>query len=403
MGKMIGGIFLVVGISIGAAILALPVTTAPSGFIPATLLMFACWAFMTFNAFLVLEANLWLPENSNMISMAKTTLGLPGQILAWFSYCALLYSLLAAYIAAGSDVFGNLLLLTGIHTSSIINSLLFVGILGFVVYRGIKLIDYVNRALILIKLGSFLLLMLMVSHYVQWTHLQTWYPSRLFSCLLVAITAFGFASIVPSLRVYFHGDTRKLRRVILTGSLITLFFNILWVLVILGSLPLEGANGLLAVLHSGKTTSQLIMSLSQLTQNGWVMSIVRMFTSFSVATSFLGVALSLSDFLADGLHLAKKGWDNCWIYTITFLPPLLIVLFYPGVFIAALNYAGTFCGILIALLPTLMVWFGRYHKNMPSSFRVFGGKPLIIISFIGSCFIVGFGIIQEFHLIAMDM
>src|SRR3990167_1825985 len=84
--KLIGSILLIVGTSIGAGMLALPIATAELGFLGSLILLFVCWFIMTSGAFLLLEANLWLPQNSNIISMARVTIGPIGQIIAWIAY-----------------------------------------------------------------------------------------------------------------------------------------------------------------------------------------------------------------------------------------------------------------------------------------------------------------------------
>ena len=177
MGKLIGGILLIVGTSIGAGILALPVTTSEAGFISSSILLFLCWVLMTFSALLILEVNLWLPENSHMISMAKKTLGLPGQIVAWLTYLGLLYALLAVYMSGGTDVLNSLLGLVGIPTQNWFDTLLFTVVLGSVVYLGTRTIDYVNRGLMFVKLGSFLILLLLILQ-----HLYFWEFCRCIHC-----------------------------------------------------------------------------------------------------------------------------------------------------------------------------------------------------------------------------
>jgi tyrosine-specific transport protein len=82
-------------------------------------------------------------------------------------------------------------------------------------------------------------------------------------------------------------------------------------------------------------------------------------------TAFLGVSLGLFDFLADGLKLHKTGYHGKILVLITFLPPLLVVLLYPGIYLQALNYAGFCCVILLLLLPSLMAWKDR--ENDPDS------------------------------------
>ena len=89
--KLIGGILLIVGTSIGGGMLALPIATSYLGFYGSLLLFVGCWLVMTSAALLLLEVNLWLPENSNLISMAKATIGQSGQIVAWLVsyYCCI--------------------------------------------------------------------------------------------------------------------------------------------------------------------------------------------------------------------------------------------------------------------------------------------------------------------------
>ena len=94
------------------------------------------------------------------------------------------------------------------------------------------------------------------------------------------------------------------------------------------------------------------------------------------------------DFLADGFQVEKKGRVNFFVCCAALIPPLCIVLINPGIFIAALAYAGIYCVILLIVLPALMVWRGRYHKKIATGYQVFGGKPLLVILLICSALII---------------
>ncbi|MDF2868136.1 MAG: tyrP 1 [Gammaproteobacteria bacterium] len=380
MNKMIGAILLIVGTSIGGGMLALPVATAAGGFLNACILMFACWLAMTFCAFLILEVNLWLPINSNMISMAKITLGQIGQLIAWFTYLLLLYSLLAAYISSGSDVLHSLLTKLNLDLPMWITSVAVVVLLGAVVYQGISAIDYVNRGFMFIKLGAYSLLVVLAIPHVNLNLLPLGELHHMLGAVTVVITSFGYATVIPSLRAYFKGDVKKLRLVILIGSLIPLFCYILWVFVIQANIPSKGTTGLISIAASGREVSMLTHALTTAIHTQWVITCANIFTSICVATAFLGVALCLADFLSDGLQIEKKAWGNVKIHALTFLPPLAIILFYPGAFLIGLSYAGIFCIILLMLLPPLMVWSGRYYKKIARGYRVAGGKPALVIT-----------------------
>src|SRR6476620_6910984 len=139
--KMLGGVLLIAGTCIGGGMLGLPIATAPGGLLNASLLFIICWILMTFTALLTLEVTLCFPKNSNVISMAKATLGVPGAILCWTVYLFFLYALVSAYIAGGQDVLHGLLNAAGLKLPIWSCGVLFVFLFGTVVMAGIKHVD----------------------------------------------------------------------------------------------------------------------------------------------------------------------------------------------------------------------------------------------------------------------
>lgn len=392
--KLIGCILLIIGTSIGAGMLALPIATATLGFIGSVILLFGCWFVMTAGALLILEANLWLPQNSNLISMAKATTGPIGQLVAWASYLLLLYSLLCAYIGGGSDLFHNLLVINHFDVPNWISALVFSLIFGTVVYQGIRAVDYVNRGLMFVKLGAYVLVVLLLTPSISLDKLAMGDMRMMSSAtaIMVTITSFGYAAIVPSLRIYFAGDIRKLKIAIFIGSLIPLVFYILWDAAIMGVIPLHGAQSLTSIMHSPNSTSELVNTLNAVAAHESITFFVKLFTAICVVTSFLGVALCLTDFLADGLQIEKQGMGSVLIHLLTFVPPLAIVLFFPNVFIQALAYAGVYCVVLLILLPAWMVWCGRYKRRIAKGYTVFGGKWLLSLLIVFSLIMTIYGL-----------
>lgn len=362
--KFIGGLLLIVGTSIGGGMLALPVSMAEVGFTNSIFFLILCWLVMTIGALLILEVNLRLPAGSNMISMAKLTLGLPGQIIAWLSYLLLLYTLLAAYISGGSDVLNGLLSQINLNSPNWLTSLAFTGIFSIVVYNGIRSVDYVNRGLMFGKLGVYLILVVIISPHMSISSLTNGSMQAITGSLMILITSFGFASIIPSLREYFDDDIKTLRKVVLLGSLVPLSCYILWDAVIMGVVQREGADGLMALMSNEHATTGLTKSLSNAVHNQWITGFFSFFTSICMITAFLGVSMGLYDFLADGLKLKKMGMQGKSTLLLTFMPPLAMVLFQPGIYMHALGYAGICCVILLLLLPAVMTW--RVRKIDPT-------------------------------------
>lgn len=390
--KIIGGILLIVGTSIGAGMLALPLATAQLGFLGSLILLVVCWSIMTVGALVLLEVNLWMPQNSNLVTMAKKTIGPVGQIISWITYLLLLYSLLCAYIAGGSDLFHDTLHDHGMEIPRWVASFILTFVLGLIVYFGIRMVDYANRGLMVIKLGSYILLVLLLMPFVSYEHLATGDIRTITSAvaITVTITSFGYAAIIPSLRVYFAGDVKKLRKTILIGSLIPLICYIAWDMAIMGIIPLHGNGGLIAITKANASTSDFVDTLSATVNRGSVTFLARLFTCICMVTSFLGVALCLADFLADGLQVEKKGMNNFFVHLLTFLPPLGIVLFYPNAFVTALQYAGIYCLVLLILLPAWMAWRGRYVKGLASGYKVFGGKSLLLGMMVFALFMIAY-------------
>lgn len=386
--KIIGGVLLIVGTSIGGGMLALPISTAAAGMTNSIFFLIACWLVMTMGALLVLEVNLRLPAGSNMVSMAKSTLGLPGQIIAWTTYLFLLYSLLAGYISGGTDVFNSLLHAAHINLPSEITSLIFTLLFSFIIYGGIRIVDYVNRGLMFGKLGIYLVLVIIIIPYIDFPKLSGGSLKAITGSLMILITSFSFATIVPSLREYFEEDIQSLRRVIILGSFVPLICYIIWNAVIMGVVEREGTNGLLALMNSDHPTSGLTQAISIAANSKWITGFFSFFTSICMLTAFLGVSLGLFDFLADGLNLRKNGAQGKFTLALTFLPPLVVVLINPAIYLQALSYAGVCCVILLLLLPAVMAWRGRQTDSENRLILVRGGNAGLAIIIVIAMFLL---------------
>ena len=351
---------------------------------------------MTIGALLVLEVNLSFPAGSNIITMAKATLGLPGQIMAWITCLFLLYTLLSAYISGGSDMLNSLLVQANIHLPSWVTSTLFTLVFGMVIYNGINTVDYLNRGLMFGKLGIYLLLVLIISPHVQPANLNNGSLPAITGSLMILVTSFGFASIVPSLRAYFEDDVHMLRKVIIFGSLIPLVCYIVWLVVIMGTVEREGSDGLIALMSSEHAASGLTSALGHSVQSVWIHGFFEFFASICILTAFLGVSLGLFDFVADGFKLKKKGRDGRKVFALTFLPPLVIVLIKPGVYLHALSYAGICCVLFLLLLPIMMAWRGRKIVPMDNHIAVVpGGQLGLMLMGVAGIILLGISILTN--------
>lgn len=386
MNRMIGGTLLVSGTTIGAGMLALPIVTGIAGFIPAIFLLISCWILMSFTGLLMLEVNLWMKkEDANLITMARFTLGKWGEWISWGAYMFLLYALTTAYIAGSTPIIiGAIKAFTGVLLPSYFGALILLLIFSIAVYKGTESVDYLNRVLMLCLAILYFLLVYFLTPYVSYAPLSQSDWSSLSCAAPVVLTAFGFHIIIPTLSSYLDHDVKELKYTILIGSFIPLIVYSIWVFLSLGIIPadqiafghLEGLNG-----------AQL---MNQVFESFYLGMILHLFSFFVIITSFLGVSLSLSDFLADGLQIKRNKRGKLLLYSLTFLPPTFFSMLYPRAFLSALEYAGAFgVVVLLCLMPALMVWRGRYYLKLPKIYQAPGGKlALLLVIALSICIIL---------------
>ena len=392
-----GSALIIGGTAIGAGMLGLPMATGSLGFWIASLAFFGSFLYMLLSLFFLLEATLMCSkEEGDLISMVKERLGSGGGIVAWFSFLLLLYAVAAAYLSGGGSLLATWLgHLFSIEIAPAAGLFLFLVCFGCIVVFETRSLDFFNRICMLGLFISFAILIGFGVPHVKKDHLAEGSLRDLPLALPIIALSFTSHIIVPSLRSYLRNNVSKLKRALFWGSLIPLAFYLVWEWLVIGMLPLEGKQGLLALKSSPYPVAELTAALTQKTGTHLIGILVGAFSFFAIVTSFFGVALSLYNFLADGLRIKKTKTGKLGLLVLMFTPPTLFALFFPTGFLLALGYAGVFVAILYGLLPALMVWKGRYRDQKKTPFRVFGGKVTLIVLFLGSLAIIAFQLLHR--------
>lgn len=374
------GIFLVCGTSIGTGILGIPMSTAETGFMYSTIAFLLCWIFTTIASLYLLEANLWIKNDTSLSSMAKILLGTPGKNTIWLLNLILLYALLCLYLLAGSSwlsLFAKHSLNIEITTNSSLLGVLTVAII--IVFFGMALIDKLNRFMTVIFLSSLFLLVFQTSTKVSPVNLKVKNTTQFCSTLPILITSFGYSVIIPSLTNYMKYDLRKILKSIFIGSILTLIAYILWEIVTLGSIPLGGQGGLLELASQHDDGTGIIRGL--ITINGENISVfINGFTIGIITTSFFGVSMALYHFLKDGFSLNNTVRDKVINILMMYGPPTAALLLFPSGFHNVLSWAGAIVAFYLGIIPVIMVWKGRYVLQY-QGFKVPGGKMALILTF----------------------
>lgn len=389
-GTIISAMFLVAGTCIGGGMLALPVATGVGGFWPSLAIMAACWLGMTLTALLLLEVTLWMEEGVHIITMTSRLLGAPGRIISWFLYLFICYASLVAYTAGGGHQI-SLAFSTYLDwpVSKELGCVIFIILFGIVVDMGSLIVGRVNSILFIAMIASYFALVGMGVDEVKAEHLKHkgWILS--FLAIPLTLTTFSFQTMVPSLTPYLNRHAKALRIAVVGGTVITFAIYAIWQLLILGIVPVSGENGLAAALQLGQPPT---LFLGTHVEGKWIVAVAEYFSFFAIVTSFLGIGLGLFDFLSDGLKVKKKGWGKLLLGALIIIPTLLFATQYERAFLVAMETTGGIGdSILNGMIPVLMVWIGRYWRNMTGPIRVWGGKPLLVLIFL---FFLGAFIIQ---------
>lgn len=387
--KILNASFLVAGTAIGAGMLGIPLLTAQSGFAPALFITGLVWLFMLATGLLILEAVLWMPPGANIMTMADSLLGKKGRVSAGLLFLFLYLCLMVAYIAGGAPLL--LSFMPGwVSLPKWAGSTLFAALFGGVVFRGIHSTARINFVLGCGLIAAYLGMIGFGSSEVEASRLSfTNFPAG-FLAAPVLFSAFGYHNIIPSICGYLNRDRKALRLSIWIGTLLALIVYSVWQWMVIGSVPLEVIS---AAKESGLPATML------LTNSIWLNRFSALFAFLALATSLLGVALSLVDFLTDGLRFCKK---NRLIPTLlAFGSPLAIVLYDPTLFDRALGIAGGFGeAFLNGLFPVLLVWAGRYKLRLENQAILPGGKLTL---FLLGAFAIGVFLLESIVLIEFDL
>jgi tyrosine-specific transport protein len=369
LGHVLGGTLLIAGTMVGVGMLALPVATGEGGFLPAAVIYILCWLFMLCTGLLLLEVCTWMPKDSNLITMAHRLLGPVGRNVCWVVYLFLFVTVMIAHVVGGGSVFSQF---CGGSLPSWLCMVLYVIIFSPVVYLGTKWVDRLNITLMFGVAASYFLFIGVSYDKVDLSLLTRSDWSKAWLALPVLFTAFTFQVIIPTLMTYMQRDVKKVRLSIILGTSIPLVVYLIWEFLILGIVP---ADGLIDAAKKGQTA---VAPLKELLQSPLVFTIGRSFAFFTMTTSYIALSLAYLDFLADGLKVQKKGWKKAVLCLAVFIPPTLVAMTYPHIFISALSYAGGFsCAILFGLFPPLMAWVGRYIKKYERNPQIPGGKAFL--------------------------
>lgn len=399
--KVFGGTMLIAGTTIGAAMLAMPIMTGLFGFFGTVAIMIGCWLFMYWTAVLILEASLQFEPGVSFITMARRVLGPWGSAVTWITFLLLFYSLTGAYLSGSGRIVTDALEgILHVDLPPIVDVFPLLIIFAPFIYFGLSVVDHLNRYLMVGMLMSYAVIIFWMAPNVdpdQLLYLDWSYSLLSFS---VVVTSFGYHVIIPTLVSYLDRDVVRIKRCLFYGSFIPLLVYFLWELCILGSVPVDGANGLA---HAFQKDLPLARLLRIQVGAPFMVALARGFSMFAIITSFLGVAQGLFDFLKDGLKASASHKRRLLAFVLTFLPPVLCIALFERGFIALLEYAGALVSIILGIIPIVIVMRLRKQKDKKLDYRAPGGPVALVLGISFFAFVVILVILKNLNLITFSV
>ena len=381
--SLLGGSMIIAGTAIGAGMLANPTAMSGIWFLGSVILFLIIWGITTLSALMLLEANLHFEKGANFDTITTQLLGKGWNIFNGISVAFTLYILTYAYITSGGSITKSLLnrFVPELPINHTFSALLFCFVLALFVSISTKAVDRMSTILISGMVIAFFLsttglLSSAKSEILLNTvaHTETSYLPYLLSAIPTCLVSFGYHICVPTLVNYYDKKSKKV------------------IYSVQGNLP---RGEFAPIIAKGGDVATLLSALNRYIPVLSIGVVLDFFAYMAIASSFLGVTLGLFDYISDLFKWGNHLGGRIKTALVTFLPPLLLSLFYPYGFVTAIAYAGLAVSFWMIIIPALLACASR--KKFPNSnYKVFGGKWMIYV-------VILFGLLNIFCYIASQL
>ena len=342
MSKLLSGILMISGTSIGAAMLAMPIAAASIGFLMSISYILVIAIVMAYAAFMMVQIYKNTGKVCSIATIAGNNLGKGWKTISSIAILVLLYSLIIAYISGLSE--------TAVDSTDILDYKSFVIVISSVLFLSLalsnKTFDIYNKIAFLLKV-VFIIIMtyllggnLSYKNLISSNHIDA---SKCMSILPVFITSFGFHGSIPFIFKYLNDDV-VYKKSVIYGNSLTLIIYSTWLLLTFGVLSQQ------TILSTNNHLSEFINLLNDTTQSAIFNKSISIFCILAILTSLFGVANGLFDFISEFIKI-----DNRFIGAgVVFFIPMIVCLFDKSLFINALGFAGVALTIIAIIIPSMI-------------------------------------------------
>jgi tyrosine-specific transport protein len=366
---------LVSGNLIGAGILGIPISAGLDGFGPSILAMIVYGSAMFFTAYVIsVEVCETKEVTFNYPSLYQKYLKDFGKWIAIATNMLILYGLLVAYITGGSQIISSLF---GDKVPIVYIQIIFFVIVTILTLAGVEIVRKYNMLLMIFLWGAFAFLVFMGQYKVVPARLTytDWY--FLPAALPIILTSFHFHNIIPTISKRMNWHLKYICIAMITGMVIGFVMNALWLETGVGMLPLnEGKHSILYTYLNGLPITVQIFAIIK--SKAFIAASFA-FALLAIMTSYFANGIGLLDFSVDLTYSVFGKHNKILTILVTFLPPFLISIIYPSIFLKSINIVG---GIGIVILFGILPCFIAFIKMKKLWQRVMTTIYLILFLFV---------------------
>lgn len=400
LSRQLHALVLIIGAAVGAGMFSLPTIAAGMWFWWALLALLLVGAVMLLSGLLLLETNLRFEPGASFHTLVTALLGPRWSLVNSLALVFILYILTYAFISGGSAIVNYTLEAVSLAPVSapaavvmfVLPLALFVWLSTAAVGR-LTSVLLVGMAISLFMTGAGLLPGVTAGHLEPPRLDGRWI--YLFAALPYFTAAFGYHSLVPSLVKYLGKRPAVIARILGLGCLLVFGIYALWLLMSQGVL---GREGLADVARAGGNVDALLQGLAGVRDVPGLADLLGLFANCALVSSFLGVTLSLFDFLLDTLKLEDHGRGRAIAALITFLPPTLAAILAPEGFLYAIGYAGFALAFCVLIVPALAARRSRL-EGPATGYRAPLGDVGIYLVLAAGVLVAGFHITAKLGLL----
>lgn len=365
-----GGISILVGVTIGAGVLAVPYAVSKAGFWTGILDLLIIGIAMLILNLCIGEVTLRTKGNHQLTGYAEKYLGRTGKHLMGASMIFGIYGAIIAYTIGGGQSLAQILGGEAWWWSAV-----FYTVGAIIIYKGLKALEESEFIMEIIKLFIFIIIVALIflSGRIDAQNLQTFDALKIFAPYGVIVFAYLGTTAIPEMREEMKGHWKEFKKAIIIGSAIPIIVYLLFALAVVG-------------IAGQKTAEIATLTIGQmLGTTGLILA--NIFAVLAMFTSFIALGYGLKEMYNYDYKInIKTSW------AITCAVPIIILFLGVESFANTLEITGAISGGLAGVLAVLMhsraKKYGDRKPEYSINVTVIGGILLMAVFIIGAVFTI---------------